>query len=840
MEKPSLDPGKLELLKARLPHFSPEQQREILDLLSQYEQALQREQCRDRFIPFVEHTWPDFIAGRHHERMGAAFERIASGDLKRLIICMPPRHCLEEDTPVLTLDGWKRMDEITLGDHVFSPDGRPIPVQGISPLHENVQLYRVTTNDGASIVTDAGHRWWVRLDRKRDTWTEYTTEQLWARDQGAWVRRSSSGKVSVDRLVPTPRAARIPDTLPADLPEADLPIDPYVLGHWLGDGSSHGGTITASPEDQPFIRAEYEKRGFVTTTHANPLQFGVLGLASLLARQGLIRNKRIPPLYLTASIRQRRDLLRGLMDSGGNVSKKGQCFFAQKDPLLTQQVRELLWSLGIRNTLQSSTAKIGDREYGIHHEISFHDHDCCLLPRKLERCVEAHSGRFIRVEKLDRTGNVLCIQVPGERFVAGKGLVATLNTKSEFGSFKLPAWFLGKFPKKKVIQSSHTAELAVGFGRKVRNLISTDEYQSVFPGVALSGDSKAAGRWATNQGGEYFAIGVGGAVTGKGADLLIIDDPHSEQEGMAADPAIFESAYEWYTSGPRQRLQPGGAIVIIMTRWSKKDLVGRVLEDAMRHGTIDEWEIIEFPALLDGDKPLWPEFWSQKELLALKNELPLSKWMAQYMQQPTSEEAALVKREWWREWERRDPPPCEFIIQSWDTAFTKNTRSDPSACTTWGVFFMEDETGASTTNIILLDAFKERMEFPTLKKRAIDEYRAWTPDICIIEAKASGLPLIFEMRQIGIPVQDFTPSRGNDKISRVNAVTDLFASGRVWAPPTRFAEEVIEEFAEFPNGEHDDLVDSSTQALLRFRQGGFIQLQTDEVEEFRPRRAAYY
>ena len=415
------------------------------------------------------------------------------------------------------------------------------------------------------------------------------------------------------------------------------------------------------------------------------------------------------------------------------------------------------------------------------------------------------------------------------------------HTKSEFASWLLPAWFLGQFPQKKVIQCSHTAELAVGFGRKVRNLLAQDEYQVVFPDVGLRSDSKAAGRWNTSKGGDYFAIGIGGAVTGKGADLLIIDDPHSEQEGQSGDPAVFDHAYEWYTSGPRQRLQPGGAIVIVMTRWSKKDLTGRIIEDAARRGTANEWEVIEFPALFDDDRSLWPEFWSKEEMIALRDELPTSKWMAQYMQQPTSEEAAIIKREWWQEWEKRDPPTCDFIIQSWDTAFTKKTRSDPSACTTWGVFFHDERDGSTSTNIILLDAFEERMEFPELKRRAVEEYQAWQPDICIIEAKASGLPLIFEMRQAGIPVQDFTPSRGNDKLSRVNAVSDLFASGRVWAPPTRWAEKVIEQFADFPNGDHDDLVDSSTQALLRFRQGGFVKLHSDEDDrQFKPRRAAYY
>ena len=415
------------------------------------------------------------------------------------------------------------------------------------------------------------------------------------------------------------------------------------------------------------------------------------------------------------------------------------------------------------------------------------------------------------------------------------------HTKSEFASYLLPSWFLGLHPAKKVIQCSNTADLAVGFGRKVRNLVDSEQYATVFPGVKLRQDSKAAGRWATNKNGEYFAIGVGGTVTGKGADLLIIDDPHSEQEAAlaAGNPEIYQKVYEWYTSGPRQRLQPGGAIVIVMTRWGEADLTGRVLKDALKREKGEEWELIELPAIMPSGNPLWPEFWSIDELEALKEELPVSKWNAQYQQKPTGEEGALVKREWWQIWERERPPRCEYVIQSWDTAFTKSERSDYSACTVWGVFHMDEDP--KNVNVILLEAYQERLEFPELKEKAFEMYNIWEPDTCIIEAKAAGSPLIFEMRRMGVPVQEYTPVRGNDKFVRINSVTDLFRSGKVWAPDTRWAHELIEQMAAFPNAAHDDLVDSSTQALIRFRQGGFLRLNTDEEDEqvYR-RKVAYY
>ena len=407
------------------------------------------------------------------------------------------------------------------------------------------------------------------------------------------------------------------------------------------------------------------------------------------------------------------------------------------------------------------------------------------------------------------------------------------HTKSEFASYLFPAWFLGRYPNKKIIQTAHTAELSVGFGRKVRNLIQSEDYQKIFKGVALSADSKAAGRWNTNKGGEYFAIGVGGAVTGKGADVLVIDDPHSEQDATigAYNPDVYDKVYEWYTSGPRQRLQPGGAIIIVMTRWSKRDLTGQIIKNSTQKEGSSEWEVIELPAIMPSGNALWEEFWKKEELLSLKAELPISKWSAQYQQDPTSEEGALIKREWWQEWDKPHLPPCEAIIQSWDTAFLKTQRADYSACTTWGIFHYPNADGQTVPNLILIDAYKEKLEFPELKKAAYDKYHEFEPDQMIIEAKAAGSPLIFELRAMGIPVTEFTPSRGQDKIARVNAVTDLFASNVIWHPPTRWADEVIEECAAFPAGDNDDLVDSTTQALLRFRQGGWIRTTMDDWDD---------
>jgi predicted phage terminase large subunit-like protein len=324
----------------------------------------------------------------------------------------------------------------------------------------------------------------------------------------------------------------------------------------------------------------------------------------------------------------------------------------------------------------------------------------------------------------------------------------------------------------------------------------------------------------------YYAVGVGSNLAGRGGDLIIIDDPHSEQTAMSASG--FDDAWDWYTGGPRQRLQPGGSIVLVQTRWSEKDMTGQLLRAMAKDPLADQWEIVELPAIFEDDTPCWPEFWSLEDLNAVRASIPLNKWNAQYQQNPTGEESAIIKREWWRLWEKDEVPNLHYVIQSYDTAFSKRETADYSAITTWGVFY-PNESG--TPGLILLDSKKGRWDFPQLKQLAFDEYKFWDPDTVIVEAKASGTPLTQEMRQMGIPVVNFTPSRGNDKITRVHSVSPLFEAGMVWCPDTTFAEELVEEVAAFPNGEHDDLVDSMTQALMRYRQGNFIQLPSDDWDE---------
>lgn len=449
-----------------------------------------------------------------------------------------------------------------------------------------------------------------------------------------------------------------------------------------------------------------------------------------------------------------------------------------------------------------------------------------------------------------------------EDMALGRKDRATISMPPRFGKSQLtsvyfPAWYIGNFPSRQIMMVTHTADLAVDFGRKVRNLVDSDAFKSVFPGVSLASDSKSAGRWNTNHDGVYYATGVGGAIAGRGAHFLCIDDAVNEQDVLSGNYEVFDKAYEWYAYGARTRLMPEGCVAIVGTRWAEQDLIGRVIKDMTRNPDADQWEVVEFPAILDStskdpdtgeavtvQKSLWPEQWSLDSLLRTKASMPPFQWNAQYMQQPTSKESSIVKREWWQVWEKDDPPDCEYVIMSLDAAAEKNNRADFTALTTWGVFSVTGEDGYPVNNIILLNAIKERWEFPTLKRRAYEEYKEWQPDWFVIERKSAGTQLYQELHAGGVPVQDFTPHRGTgDKIARLNSVSDIFASGMVWYPAgRRWAEEVVDEVCGFPAVPNDDLVDSTVMALLRFRTGGFIRLPTDRWDDldFTPRRAAYY
>ena len=436
--------------------------------------------------------------------------------------------------------------------------------------------------------------------------------------------------------------------------------------------------------------------------------------------------------------------------------------------------------------------------------------------------------------------------------------------KSELASTQFPAWFLGRNPAKEVISCSYASGLAMTFSRKVRELLRNPRYQSVFPDTILGKDSQSTEHWETNVGGGYLAAGVGGPITGHGADALIIDDP-VKNRADAESPTERNRVWDWYSSTAYTRLMPGGGVLLILTRWHTDDLAGRLLYEMQHNG--EQWEIVVYPAIAvhnelyrkEGEA-LHPSRYDLTALQRIKKATVARDWGALYQQQPSTEEGAILKRSYWNRWVKKEPPKCEYVIQSYDTAYSKNETADFSVITTWGLFYPEGNYSehelaegfegecifdGDEAHMILLDAVKGRWGFPELKDQAYQLYAYWKPDSVVIEGRATGTPLAHEMRKTGIPVQTYTPSRGaigspNNKIARVHAVSDVFASAVMWAPKTEFADDLIEECHRFPAGRYDDQLDSTVQAVTRFRQGGFIRLITDDDVDFTPRAKRVY
>lgn len=382
--------------------------------------------------------------------------------------------------------------------------------------------------------------------------------------------------------------------------------------------------------------------------------------------------------------------------------------------------------------------------------------------------------------------------------------------KSLTASQLFPSWYLGRHPERSVICATYGQDLSDDFGRRVRNLLSDPLHADIFPACRLAGDSTSLRRFDTRAGGSYYAVGRGGPITGRGAHLLVIDDPLKDRE-EAHSETIRRALHEWFGSVAFTRLAPDAACVIIATRWHEDDLAGWLLREHAEEG----WEVLSLPAIAEVDEPfrkageaLWPERYPLEALESIRRQMGSAAFASLYQGRPSAATGAIFKREWFRSY---GEPPAAFkqIVQSWDTAFKTGSENDYSVCTTWGV---------TDNGYYLLSLWRGRVEFPELKRKLAEQAEAWNPHAILVEDKASGQSLIQELKlATRFPV--LAVKVDSDKRTRAEAVTPLFESGRVFLPQSAsWLNDFQDELASFPSGVHDDMVDSTTQALNHLRE----------------------
>ena len=434
------------------------------------------------------------------------------------------------------------------------------------------------------------------------------------------------------------------------------------------------------------------------------------------------------------------------------------------------------------------------------------------------------------------------------------------SSKSLICSKLFPAWYLGRHPNHEILSVSHSDQLASDFGRSVRDVVNDQDYQSIFEGVKLRSDVRAAGKWQTNKNGVYVAAGVRTQIAGRGAHVALLDDVMSEEDAFSEAGRRYIK--EWYPAGLRTRLMPNGSIVIINTRYHEDDICGWLLS-SQGDGTdrAMNWEVIRIPAWVDDSsskilnlpvgESYFPE-WKPKEILE-NDEAEIRRhngsryWESLYMQNPVPDEGGILKKSWFRIWDEEEPPQCDFIIQTMDTAFSTRTTADYSVIQTWGIFVTTetDSEGVERDigNLILLGNVRGRFEYPELRSNAQDAFDEHDPDIIIIEKKASGQSLIQDLRRAGLPILEYTPDR--DKVARAYAASPLVESGRVWLPNKLWAQTLFDEAVSFPNAAHDDQVDAMVMAIHYMKDSWHLQhphdpYYSDNDNTYKKNKATYW
>lgn len=787
-------------------------------------EALQREASRRRLLPFIQRFNPQYKAGWVHKDICRRLERfsrdVAAQKSPRLMLLMPPRHgkALALGTLVPTPAGFRSVESLQPGDEVFGRDGRPTRVVAVSEIWRDRELFEVVSDDGASVVVDAEHEWVVRLCRKRPVFKTKTTEQLAGRDSLRNPALMTFGAV--------------------EYPAADLPIHPYVLGAWLGDGTSQHATLTQGAQDYDFVRAEIERCGHPTRDRSTVGTFGISGMQTTLGDLGLLRNKHIPEIYRTASVEQRRALLQGLVDTDGHVAPDGQVEFCSINEELARHTLQLVRSLGVKASLIHGDATLNGEFISRKYRVMFYMAGAARLPRKLARCRDNQRTphRFLTFKPAGR-GDTVCIQVeaPDHQYLVGHGYLLTHN--SEIASRNFPAWHLGQYPDHEMIACSYNVALAMTFSRKVKDIISDPLYTPVFS-TQLDPNNQGAEAWALQGArGGYVAAGIGGPITGRGAHVLLIDDPVKNAEEADSED-IRNKIWEWYLSTAYSRLAPGGGVLIIQTWWHDDDLAGR-LQSLMHNAEddyVDQFEVVKYPAIAEADEwlnaqteqieydlsapdpaaysmlrkkgeALHPERYDLEKLLRIKSQNKGGRWWsALYQQNPVPDDGGYFERSQFK----MGSPPRKHeanVFIAWDFAISEKKQNDYTV----GTVGLQDDN--DVLHVVDQVRFKSGDAF-FIVESILNLAAKWHNPALVIGFEDGQIYRAIEallkkrMRERSFYPATMVLKPITDKLARARALQGRMQQGMVSFTNKPWFETLKLEMLRFPAGMHDDQVDS--------------------------------
>ena len=857
------DAGSIALEKERIAR----EEREAFDLAAAVKQEqAERVLARRRLLPFIKRINPDYDPGWVHadicQRLEKFAEAIEQKKSPRLMIFMPPRHgkLLADSTPVLTANrGWTTHGDLRVGDRVFHPSGRPVEVLAVSD--KAPADWVVTFTNGDTIRCHAAHEWTV-LDRA--TGKERTVETQWFRRTtkfGTAAQVTSNGRSMY----------QLPAVSPVvfDTPQP-LVLDPYVLGAWLGDGSRGKGCITHDVRDEAVAdrihalgyprsaRCVHKQTGVVTTYFSGPRPGAAGRLLRELRILGVEHDKFIPEAYLRASMEDRLQLLAGLVDTDGHCeAHSGRVRFTTSDIKLAQGVVDLTTTLGFRPYMRVEQPKLsssgiqGRREYYVVGFQPTQPIPCVLERKRPQRFAPMRRIGIKSVECVPAGERGHCIQVdsPDGLYLAGRTLLPTHN--SEIGSKTFPGWFLGRNPKHEVIACSYSGDLAKDFSRKVRDLMETEKFQSVFP-TRLARDSKSVERWNTSAGGGFVAAGVAGPITGRGAHLGIIDDPVKDRE-EAESETTRQKIKDWYSSTFYTRLAPGGGVLIIQTRWHEDDLSGwllEVMQEAEKEMAAtgewpvdaDRWEVVRYPAIATHDEPyrqqgeaLHESRYPLAALNKIKRAMLPRDWEALYQQNPVSQDGDYFTKGMIRYYDTTPPIGEMRIYAAGDLAIGQTEAND---YTVFGVIGIDRQQ-----NMYLLDLHRGRWNAMGLIDKMFEIQRRWEPEIFGMETGHIDMTLepflLKRMEETGIRIgYEKLRTRGKDKQTRARPIQGRMEQGKVFFPRGAiWTETLVSELLSFPMGKHDDQVDCLAwlgQMLLEF---GIVNQKVVKQKSFRDKLA---